>query len=158
MFVTVAVVSALSGGLVVASNAFAQTNGQTSPSLAQEIANKFHLTQSDVQAVFAQHQQERQTKMESNYETYLGNLVTSGKITEEQQQLLLTKHKELTSQMQSNTKNFKNMTLKERSAQMQTTQKNLESWAKQNNINLKYLRPFGSGMGRFGKMGEHNKS
>lgn len=52
MFITVAIVSALSGGLVVASNAFAQTNSTgTPPSLVQEIASKFNLSQSDVQAV-----------------------------------------------------------------------------------------------------------
>jgi hypothetical protein len=159
MFVTVALVSALSGGLVVATNAFAQTNGQNSvPSLAQEIANKFHLNQSDVQAVFTQHQQEMQANMESNYETYLGNLVKSGKITEEQQQLILTKHKEMMTQMQSDVKNFKSMTPAQRKAQMQSTMKDLQDWAKQNNISLKYLRPFGPGIGRFGRFGKLHPS
>jgi hypothetical protein len=159
MFITVVLVSAISGGLVVVTNAFAQTNGQTAiPSVAQEIANKFHLNESDVQSVFSQHRQEMQAKMESNYETYLGNLVTSGKITEEQQQLILSKHKELISQMQSNGKNFKSMTPAQRKAQMQSTMKDLQDWAKQNNISLKYLRPFGPGMGRFGRFGKLHPS
>jgi Skp family chaperone for outer membrane proteins len=156
--ITVAAVSVLSGGLVAATNAFAQTpaNGQNGiPSLVQEIANKFHLNTGDVQSVFTQHRQEIMTQRETNYENYLQNLVDTGKITDTQKQLILTKHKELVSQMQSNLKNFKNMTPAERKAQMQSTMQDLQTWAKQNNIPLQYLRPFGPGMGRFGKYGWH---
>lgn len=149
---TVSVVSLLSGGLVVAANAFAQTpTASTSPSLVQEISNKFHLNQSDVQAVFSQYRQETQAKRESNYQTYLANLVKNGKITEGQEQLILNKHQQLISQMQSDMKNFKTMTPAERKAQKQSELKDLQNWAKQNNIKLQYLRPFG--MGRFGKLG-----
>src|SRR5260370_349922 len=111
--ITVAAVSVLCGGLVVATSAFAQTsaNGQNSvPSLVQEIADKFHLNTNDVQSVFKQHQQEIMTKREANYEKYLQNLVSTGKINDEQEQLILSKHKELISQMQGNFKNFKSMT------------------------------------------------
>jgi len=157
MFLIVAIVSALSGGLVVATNAFAQTNTQNSvPSLVQEIASKFDLNQSDVQAVFAQHRQEMHTKMESNYETYLANLVKSGKISEEQEQLILNEHKQLMSQMQSTMKNFKSMTPAQRKAQMQAEMQTVKNWAKQNNISLQYLRPFGAGMRGFGRFGKHN--
>jgi hypothetical protein len=155
--ITVATVSVLSGGLVAVTNAFAQTSasGQNGiPSLVQEIANKFHLNTSDVQSVFDQHKQEMQSKMESNYETYLQNLVNSGKITEEQQQMILNKHKALLSQMQSNKNNFKNMTPAERKSQMQASLQELKNWAKQNDINLQYLRPFGPGRG-FGRFGWH---
>src|SRR6266568_3890323 len=154
--ITVAAVSILSGGLVVATNAFAQTSptGQNSQSsLVQAIANKFHLNTSDVQSVFDQNRQQMQSQRESNYETYLQNLVNSGKITQEQQQLILNKHKELISQMQSNMQNFKNMTPAERKVQMQSTMQDLQNWAKQNNIDLQYLRPFGSGHGGFGRYG-----
>lgn len=150
MFLTVAAVSVLSSGLVVATNAFAQTNSQsTVPTLVQEIAQKFNLSQSDVQAIFTQHREEMQNEMKSNYEAYLGNLVKSGKITEEQEQLILNEHKQLTSQMQSNFKNFKTMTPAERQAQMQALKQEVQNWAKQNNINTQYLRPFGGR--RFGK-------
>lgn len=155
---TVAAVSVLSGSLVVATNAFAQTsaNGQSGvPSLVQEIADKFHLNTSDVQSVFTQHRQEMMAKQESNYENYLKNLVSTGKITDAQEQLILNKHKELISQMQSILKNFKSMTPAQRRAQMQATTQDLQNWAKQNNIPLQYLRPFGPGMGRFGRFVFH---
>lgn len=158
--ITVAAVSVLSGGLVMATNAFAQTtaNGQNGvPSLVQEIANKFHLNTSDVQAVFTQHKQEMMQKNEQNYESYLQNLVTTGKITEAQKQLILSKHNELLSQMKNNLKNFKSMTPAERRAQIQSTMQDLKNWATQNNIPLEYLRPFGPGMGRFGRFGWANK-
>jgi hypothetical protein len=155
---TVAGVSVLCGGLVVATSAFAQTstNNQNGvPSLVQEVANKFHLNTSDVQSVFTQHRQEIMAKQEANYENYLKNLVSSGKINDEQEQLILNKHKELISQMQSNLKNFKSMTPAERRAEMQANMQDLQTWAKQNNITLQYLRPFGPGMGRFGRFGWH---
>ena len=153
MLATVVVVSVLSGGLVVATNAFAQTSGTTSvPSLVQEIADKFHLNTSDVQSVFTQHRQERLSKMELNYETYLQNLVNAGKITDAQKQLILNKHDDLLKQMQSDMQNFKNLTPAERKAQVQTTKQDIETWAKQNNINPKYLRPFGPGLRRFGRV------
>lgn len=159
MFITIAAVSAMSAGLVVATNAFAQANSPSGvPSVVQEIANKFNLNESDVQAVFTQHRQEMQAKMESNYETYLGNLVKTGKITQEQEQLILNEHKQLMSQMRSTMKNFKNMTPAQRKAQMQTERQTIENWAKQNNINLQYLRPFGPGMRGFGRFGKLHPS
>jgi hypothetical protein len=153
---TVAAVSVLSGGLVVATTAFAQTSasGQNGiPSLVQEIANKFHLNTSDVQSVFDQHRQVAQSKMEANYETYLDNLVKDGKITDAQKQLILNKHNDLIGKKT----NFKNMTPAERRAQMQASRQDLQNWAKQNNINLQYLRPFGPGMRRFGGFGKHKQ-
>jgi len=150
MFITIAAVSAMSAGLVVATNAFAQTNNQNSvPSLVQEIAGKFNLSQSDVQAVFKEHREEMQVKMQSNYEIYLQNLVKSAKITEEQEQLILNEHNQLLSQMHGNMKNFKSMTPAQRKAQMQATMKQVQTWAKQNNIKIQYLRPFGVGGRRF---------
>jgi len=155
---TVASVSVLCGGLVVATSAFAQTtaNGQNgAPSLVLEIADRFHLNTTDVQSVFTQHKQEMMANKETNYENYLKNLVSTGKINDAQEQLLLNKHKEVISQMQSNVKNFKSMTPAQRRAQMQANMQDLQNWAKQNNIPLQYLRPFGPGMGRFGRFGWH---
>lgn len=155
---TIAAVSVLCVGIVGVTVAFAQTQtaGQTSvPSLVQEIANKFNLNPSDVQSVFIQHRQEVQSKQEANYEKYLTNLVKEGKITQAQEQLLLNKHNELINQMQRNMKNFKTMTPAKRQALMQSAQQDLQNWAKQNNINVQYLRPFGPGMRRFGGFGWH---
>jgi hypothetical protein len=155
--ITVVAVGVLSGGLVIATSAFAQTPGQNPQnSLVQVIANKFHLNTSDVQSVFDQNKQQMQAKGEANYETYLQNLVNSGKITQEQEQLLLNKHKELISQMQSNMQKFRTMTPAERKAQMQSTMQDLQNWAKQNNINVQYLRPMGPGHRGFGKFGLRN--
>lgn len=148
-------VSILSSGVVVATNAFAQTtNGQSSiPSLAQEIAKKFHLNQKDVQSVFDQHKNEVQARMESNYENYLNNLVKAGKITQQQEQLILAEHKQLISQSESNASKFKNMTPSERRAQFQATRQQVANWAKQNNINPQYLHPFLPRRGWLGKSG-----
>ncbi len=155
MLFTIVGVSVLSGSLVVATNAFAQTNPQTTvPSLVQEIATKFGISQSDVKAVFTKHQQEMQAKNETNYEDYLANLVKTGKITQEQEQLILNEHKKLMTQMKADMQNAKSMTPAERKVQMQITMKEIKDWAKQNNIDVKYLRPFRQGIGGFGGMGK----
>lgn len=153
---TIAAVSVLAGGLVVATTAFAQTsNSQNAvPSLVSEIASKFNLNKSDVQGVFDQHRKEVMAKQETNYENYLANLVSQGKITEEQKQLILNKHNELITQMQNNKSNFKNLTPAQRMQQMQATRQDLQNWAKQNNIDIKYLHPFGFARG-FGRRGMH---
>lgn len=151
ILLTAVAVTILGGGAFAATNAFAQTPTDQNPvnSLVQEIADKFHLNKNDVQTVFDQHRQEVQAHMESNYVTYLNNLVKNGKITDTQKQLILTKHNELLSQFQSERGNVKNMTPAERKAQFQKTKQDIQFWAQQNNIDPKYLRPFGHGM-RFG--------
>lgn len=149
MLLTVATVSIMSGGLVMASNAFAQTQsgGQESmTSLVQKIADKFNINKNDVQAVFDQNRQEMQAKRETRYEAKLAQLVKDGKITEQQKQLLLDKHKQLVSEMQSNKVNLKSLTPAARKAKRQE----LQAWAKQNGVDIKYLM---GGLGMRGHRG-----
>ncbi len=143
MLVTVAAVSILSGGLVMASNASAESssNQDHMASLVQKIADKFNLNKSDVQAVFDQERQEMQAEVQAKYEEKLTQLVKDGKITEQQKQLLLAKHKELESEMASNKDKFKDLTPAEIKSQMEAKRTELEAWAKANGIDLKYLMP-----------------
>src|SRR5258708_9584035 len=60
--------------------------------------------------------------------------------------------------MKSNMKNFKSMTPAEKRTEMQSTMQDLKNWATQNNIPLQYLRPFGPGMGRFGRAGDRKST
>lgn len=156
ILLTVVAVSILSGGLVVASNAYAQTSApQEDPmtSLVQKIATKFNLNKDDVQAVFDQNRQDMDAKREQNYESRLDQLVKDGKINAQQKQLLLDKHKQLVSQMESNKDVFKNLTPDERKAKMDAAKADIESWAKQNGIDAKYLMPMGPGRRGHGHFG-----
>lgn len=140
------VAGALIFGVPQAANA--QSPGEEIQSLIQKIATKFGLKQADVQQVFDEHRTEMQTKRESNYEARLTQLVKEGKITDAQKQLIVAKHKELESKREANRNSMKNMTPEQRKTAMNAEKTEIETWAKQNNIDVKYL--FGGDMGRWG--------
>lgn len=134
----------LIGGVVTfgTTHAFAQSNGQ-GETLAQMIAQKFNLNPSDVQSVMSQYRQDRQTQMEANFKARLDQDVKDGKITADQETLILNKRQELQTNRKSEFANFKNMTPDQRKAAMQSQKQDLENWAKQNNIDIQYLFGFG---------------
>jgi hypothetical protein len=127
------VIFALLGAAVVGiTSVKAQEVGSQSTTIVQLIANKFSLNQADVQAVFDQHRSDQRAQNLVRYTQMLDQAVTDGKLTTAQKQLILTKHQELQTNRQT-----------ERTA--------LETWAKANNIDPKYL--FGGfGQGRGGMM------
>lgn len=145
-----ALVMVVAGALIfgVPQTANAQSPGEEIQSLIQKIATKFGLKQADVQQVFDEHRTEMQTKRESNYEARLTQLVKEGKITDAQKQLIVAKHKELESKREANRNSMKNMTPEQRKTAMNAEKTEIETWAKQNNIDVKYL--FGGDMGRWG--------
>lgn len=151
-----AVVTVLGLGVLGASGVSAQnaTNTQNPmTSLAQRIAERFNLSQSDVQAVFDEVRKEKPAKMQANSEAQLSQLVTEGKITEAQKQLILQKRAELDAQRAANKESSKNLSQDERKAKMQAEKTALETWAKENGIDPQYLMPQkGRGHGRFGML------
>ncbi|NTU72782.1 hypothetical protein HGB07_01240 [Candidatus Roizmanbacteria bacterium] len=135
-------------GVFGATQTSAQTNSGFT-SLVEQIATKFGLKQSDVQAVFDQHRQDRQTQMETQFEAKLSQDVKDGKITEAQKQLIIAKHKELAVNRQKYKESLKSMTADQRKTTREKEKNDLETWAKQNNIDLKYLYGgLGNGFGR----------
>lgn len=148
---TGAVLGVLCIGLLTAHSAFAATTStdQTPISLAQKIADKFGLNKADVQAVFDQERQDRQAQHEKNYEARLTQDVTDGKLTDAQKQLILNKHKELEANMVNELQNIKSLTAEERKAARQKRMADLQNWAKENGVDVKYLRMMG-GRGRPG--------
>src|SRR5690349_12080215 len=109
---TVAAVTVLGAGIFGSGSVFAQTTTDTQNpmnSLVQKIASKFNLNQSDVQAVFDQAHQERESEMKANFASQLSQLVTDGKITEAQKQLISNKRAELDSQREANRESMQNL-------------------------------------------------
>lgn len=130
--------------------AYAQEPAKTSfiQNLIQRLAQKFGLKETDVQAVFDEASQQRQTQMQTRFEDRLSQAVTDGQLTEDQKQLILAKNKELQAKREQAKQNWQNLTAEERKVAMQKERQELEDWAKQNSIDIKYL--FG-GLGKFGK-------
>jgi hypothetical protein len=111
--------------------------------IVQKIAEKFNLNQDEVQKVFDEVRSERQAEMEAEQQEQLTQLISEGKITEEQKTLIENKQKELRENMESEKDNFKNLTHEERRAQMEEKRSELETWANENGIDVQYLMPFG---------------
>jgi hypothetical protein len=138
------------GGAVAAIGAssvmvFADTTstGAGSNSLAAKIAAAFHLNQADVQKVIDQNRQDHQAKMEQNYEDRLSQAVTDGKITSAQKDLILAKHKEVASFVES----LQGKTPQERRDAMKAEVQQVQQWAKDNNVPFNLVMPAHRGMG-----------
>lgn len=148
-----AAISVLGAGIMTASTAFAQSNTTAQDpmsSLVQKIADKFHLNKDEVQAVFDEAHEERHTQMQADFEKQLSQYVSDGKITEQQKQLILEKRKAMEADRETNKDAFKNLSNDERKAQMDQKKTELDTWASENGIDLKYVMPHGGrgpGMG-----------
>ena len=105
------------------------------PSLADELAGKFHLNKSDVQAVVDQHRAEHQAERQKRFEGRLDQAVADGKLTSDQKDQILAKQTELKSYMDS----IKDKSPKERHQLMKAKLDELKAWAEANNIPLKYV-------------------
>lgn len=126
---------------------YAQSSNTTQPNFFQGlinfIAQKFGLDKTQVQAAVTdyhnQQKQSRQAKMQQREKARLDQLVSQGKITKDQENLILNKLQEI----QNNRQNWRNLSADQRKTAMQQERTDLQNWAKQNNINLQYLMGFG---------------
>lgn len=118
--------------------------------LVHRIAQKFGLNEAEVQDVFEQAREEREKEMRLRQEEHLSGLVTQGVITEAQKQLILQKREEIRKNMESTVASLKDKTPEERKAVFLQQKTELDAWAKANNIDVKYLLPFGKGKGMHG--------
>ena len=102
--------------LGVSAYAMSGGSGETGE-LVSKLAQRFNLNQAEVQAVFDEY---RNTEREANVSEYLQELVDKGKITAEQKTLIESK-------------------LKEVSAAKDKEKAELEAWAKEKGVDIKYV-------------------
>lgn len=103
-------------------------DGSDVSSFVSELATKLGIQKETVQTAVDSIRTSRQEKRMNAFEGKLSQLVKDGKLTEAQKTLILNKRKEL-------------------QTKWNTERTELEAWAKQNNIDMKYL----FGFGRHGK-------
>ncbi len=142
---TVAAVAIVGTTLFTATQAFAQTTTPSSDpmtSLVEKLSTKFGLNKDEVQAVFTEERQAHQAERQAQEEARLTQLVSEGKITEAQKQLIISKRQELMNQHQSEHESMQRMTADERRAAMEAHKQALEDWAAQNGIDPEYIHPF----------------
>lgn len=160
IFLPLLAILVVGSGLLMSRVVQAEEGTRPNPfaSLVQKIADKFGLNKDEVQEVVdevrAEHQEEmqqqreeRQAEMETSFEEQLTQAVESGEITKEQKQLILAKREEINASRQTATEGAEDMTEEERRAARETEREELETWAEENGIDMKYL------MGGFGGKG-----
>lgn len=145
-----AIVATVVGAYVVTTNGvMAQDSTSSHDTLIQKIATKFGLNADDVQEVFDEHRKDMQSQMIVKNEERLTKLVSDGKITEAQKQIILKKQTELQSQRGSNKNSLKDKTPEERKTLMEQHKTEMNAWAKENGIDPQYLfGGFGKGIHR----------
>lgn len=135
-------------------HAASDTSTSTDPmsSLVDKLVSKFHLNKADVQKVFDDSHSEMEAKHEANQSARLQKLVDEGTITAEQKTKIEAKLKELKTAREANKDSMQNLSKTERKAKMDAERTALETWAKDNGINLTKLQGVfrGGGYGGFG--------
>jgi hypothetical protein len=144
-------------GVGVAHAATTASSTSTNPmsSLVDAVATKFNLNKADVQQVFDEQKSKMDAEREQTIKDKVAKLVTDGKITQAQADLINAKRAEMQKQHDANKASMQSMSDTERKAAMEKEKTDLETWASQNNIDSQYLRYiFGGGHGHGGHRGD----
>ena len=122
-------------------------------SLVDKLVSKFNLNKEEVEQVFEEERQARWQEMEQKRNEIVGEkldqAVKNGELSNEQKQLITNKLAELEKEREANREAHQNLSEEERAQTMKNHREELEKWASDNKIDLKYL--FLGGLGR--KMG-----
>ena len=139
--VAAAAVATITGvGAIGASHVNAQSADNSTR--AQEFAERFGLSEDEVQAYFDEKRAERQGNREERRQEHLQSLVDDGVITEEQKSLLEEKFAELKDAREG--VNFRELSDEEKEAlkeEKEQRKAEFEQWAEDNGINLDDIKP-----------------
>ena len=141
--------------LVTKMPAFAQTPTPTQTKvnffdgLVKYLADTFHLDQTQVKSAIttyhSQHKADMQQIRDDHMKTRLDQLVKDGKITQEQENAILAELNTLKSKYSP--ESMKDLSKDDRKTKFQQMQTEVQTWAKDHNIDPRYLMPeFGMGM------------
>jgi hypothetical protein len=127
------------------------TSGTTSSdpmsSLVQKIASKFNLNKDDVQKVFDDDKAAREAQHDKQIDDRLQKLVDAGTITGAQKTAIESKLKELKQARQADRAEMKNLSDTERQSKMDERKNELETWAKEQGMDLTKLKGIFGGPG-----------
>lgn len=116
-----------------------QPSSTPTPTFLDKLVTKFGLNKAEVQTAINEYRTERQQAAQTRFEANLTTAVQNGELTEAQKQLIINKHNEL-------------VKIRETQFQQRQTQRTeLETWATQNGIDIKYFgqgRKSDNGMGQ----------
>lgn len=134
----------LVGTGLAAQTAFAQQGTSSSNDLAQAIASKFHLSQSDVQLVIDQYRTQRQTQRQQRFQDRLNQAVANGSLTPSQRDMVVAKLQTVQQQLAQ----IRTMTDPvARHSALRSLDSSLRSWVAANKIGATWLRGDGFRLG-----------
>lgn len=125
-------------------NAATDSTSSTNPmsSMVDAIATKFNLNKSDVQAVFDSQHTKMEASREADVKADVAQLVTDGKLTQDQADKINAKRAELEKEREANKPSATDTTTtrEQRKVEMDAKRTELETWAKDNGIDTTYLK------------------
>jgi len=145
LLIAMAVTSIATGSIIGISAVSAHGGGENKNELVTKLAEKFNVDASEVESVFKKQHAEMKAEREVKRTERLQALVDAGTITAEQKTALEAKFEEMATTRQA-LKN-QDLSLEEIHAKMDEGRSAIESWAKEQGINLKDIRPEGGQMG-----------
>lgn len=110
--------------------------------IVQRIAERFNLSEAEVQEVFTETREERMQLIKTCFEEKLDEAVEIGEVTEEQKSLILAKK----SEMQEKHKELEGLSWEERGEAIKEFRQEIKEWKEENSIDLEGL---GRGCGYF---------
>ena len=136
----------------VAVHAASDISSNSMSNLAQAIATKFSLNQTEVEQVIKEHHTQMHAQHQQAFKDRLQQAVTDGKLTQEQIGKITAKLQELESQRESLKASLESKTPSEVRAIMEQQKQQLQQWAADNAIPTEFL-PF---IGKFKMMHGHH--
>ncbi len=140
-------------GVAVANAASTTNGGDRMGSLVDALASKFNLNKSDVKAVFDANREQMQAQHEQDIKDKVAQLVTDGKLTQAQADVLNAKRAELQKEREANRTADQDLTADQRKAKMTERRTALETWLKEQGIDMKYSYLLMGGHGGHGGPG-----
>lgn len=144
------------GTLGVASAATQNSDPQSS--IIDKIATTFKLNKDDVKKVFDEERTAREAEHKAAVAGNLNQLVTDGKLTQEQADKLTAKAEELQAAREAGKDSLKDLTHDERKAAMEAKRDELKKWLSDNGIDEQYARFLMPGHHGHGGPGGHHMS
>lgn len=120
-------------------------NSDRDSSLVSAIAKKFNLKESDVQSVIDEQRSQKAAEREKSVKDQITQLVTDGKLTQEQADKINAKRTELQKEREANRTANQNLTDAERKAKMDERKAAIDKWLKDNGIDTTYKYLLGGG-------------
>lgn len=128
-----------SGVLFKTSEALADDETKPFGDIVQRLSEKFGLEESEVQAVFDAVHDEHMQEMQIKFEERLSSLVSEGKLTEDQKNALIEKHKE----MKANLPEPGEEPSEDMHEKMRSQHQEFKAWAEEQGIDLSLIGPMG---------------